>query len=461
MNKQAAEKMSRDLLGKSVGGWVIKTFVNHGKSAVVFEAEKGGLRAALKIFDPEIVDRYGRETQLKRIERERSLIGKKHPNLISIFDGGESGGLLFIAMEYFPGSNLEEKLNAIPKSEIRSIIFQIASAARFLEECSFAHRDIKPANIGISDDFKVAKLLDFGVIRPFDLSNVTDEGEQHFFVATLRYSSPELLFREEQQTVEAWRAVTFYQLGAVVHDLLMKKPLFNEITEPYGRLVRAVEREIPIVDSPEADPDLRLLAQNCLAKDPTHRLSTVDWSDFNRPKVADPMESARRRIAQHRVASAQSNAEPPLPPQDLLSAQAYAMRTAIHSSVIAAIKAEGLPRYSQEEILSDNPYLLKVVFEPSSSDGARHFLGFYCGGTVLDSSPESKELHLSACIAASGNVLPRQPKDDAPKFTLVGALIDQDIRMNIQQRLLLAYAESLDSPLSSEPVVWLNIEGPL
>jgi serine/threonine protein kinase len=166
------------------------------------------MQGALKVFDPDIVDRYGREPQLKRIEREKSLIGKTHPHLINIYDGGEEDGFLYIAMEYFPGSNLEEKLAEIPKTEVRSIISQIAAAARFLEECSFAHRDIKPANIGISDDLKTVKLLDFGVIRPLDLTNVTDQGEQHFFVATLRYSPPELLFREELHTLEAWRAIT-------------------------------------------------------------------------------------------------------------------------------------------------------------------------------------------------------------------------------------------------------------
>jgi serine/threonine protein kinase len=461
MNKQAAEKMSRDLIGKSIGGWGIQSYINHGKSAVVFWAEKAGQQAALKVFDPDIVERYGRDNQLKRIERERSLIGKSHPNLISIYGGGEDNGLLYIAMEYFRGANLEEKLLEIPKSEIRSLTAQIASAAKFLEECSFAHRDIKPANIGISDDLKFAKLLDFGVIRPFDLSNVTDEGEQHFFVATLRYSPPELLFREEKQTLEAWRAVTFYQLGAVVHDLLMRKPLFSEVTEPYGRLVRAVEREIPIVNSPDADADLRLLAQNCLAKDPTHRLSTVEWSDFNRPKVTDPLESARRRIAQHRVASAQSESVNSQPPQDNFAIQNYEMRTAIHSCVIAAIKAEGLPRYSQEEVSTEDPYLFRVIFEPSPSDGSNHLLCFYCSGKVIDVSPESKELQFWACVASSRHAIPSRPDENAPTFTIKGALIDQDIRSGIQQRLLLAYAESLDSPSSSESASWLNIGGAL
>jgi serine/threonine protein kinase len=122
MNKQIADKMAVELEGKTVGGWRIQQYINHGKSAVVFLAERSGQTAAVKIFDPEIVERYGRDAQLVRINRERTLIGKTHPNLVAILDGGEEGDLLFVAMEYFPGNNLAECLSEIPASEVRSLI---------------------------------------------------------------------------------------------------------------------------------------------------------------------------------------------------------------------------------------------------------------------------------------------------------------------------------------------------
>src|SRR5439155_4719582 len=327
MDKQAADKMSAALLGKTIGGWLIQKYINHGKSAVIFLGQRAGEQSAVKVFDPEIVERYGRDAQLERIKRELSLVGKSHPNLVRIYDGGEDGDLIFVAMEYFSGSNIASVLSEIPASEIRTLISQIATAAKFLEDLSFAHRDIKPENVGLSPDMKSAKVLDLGVIRPFDLSNITDEGDQRYFVGTLQYSPPELLFREEEQSVEAWRAITFYQLGGILHDLLMRKPLFEDFKNPYARLVRAVEREIPRIDSSAADADLRLLAQDCLAKVPGQRLDTVTWEDFSRPKVADPMEAARRRIAQHRVAAAQSP-KAPGSLEDLLGAQSFALRTA-------------------------------------------------------------------------------------------------------------------------------------
>ena len=125
MDKQLADKMSAELLGKTVGGWLLQKYINHGKSAVVFLAQRSGKESAPKIFDPEIVQRYGRDAQLTRISRELSLIGKSHPNLVPIYDGGEDGKHLFVAMEYFEGRKVAECLLEIPSAEKRTLISQI------------------------------------------------------------------------------------------------------------------------------------------------------------------------------------------------------------------------------------------------------------------------------------------------------------------------------------------------
>jgi len=452
--------MTSALLGTTIGGWLIEKYINHGKSAVVFLASKGAQNAALKVFDREIVDRYGRDAQRKRVERERSLSDKSHPNLVRVFDAGEDGEFLFVAMEYFQGKNLAQVLPLIPRAEVRSLISQIASAAKFLEEVSFAHRDIKPENVGVSPDMKSAKLLDFGVVRPFDLSNITDVGEQQHFIGTLQYSPPELLFREEEQSIEAWRAITFYQLGAVLHDLLMRRPLFEEFKNPYTRLVRAVEREIPLVDNPEADADLRLLAQNCLAKVPGQRLDTVKWEDFSRRKVADPMDAARRRIAQHKVAAAQDS-EVPRAFDELLDAELYTLRTSIHAATVAKIAAEGLPRYSiTQNTTQSHGYSLRVLFSPSPKDGLECHFAVYCQGLVVDPSATLHELRIWACVGPTCESVPGDPDPSAPSRAIKGALIEQDIRLHVQECLLFAYADALDArPKPIGTVQWFTLGG--
>ena len=239
-----AKRMAEELINQRVGHWHILRYINAGKSAAVFEGEKDGQQCALKIFDPELVERFGKATQLGRIKRELSLIGEHHPHLVKIFDGGEcaASGYLYVAMEFIDAPNLGSALTLVPREKIASLLHQIASAARFLEEKQLAHRDIKPDNIAVFPDFSQAVLLDLGVLRPFGDPSLTDDNAM-IFVGTSRYSSPEFLLRNEKDTPEGWRAITFYQLGAVLHDLIMRQPLFKEFSDPPALLVEAVKSD--------------------------------------------------------------------------------------------------------------------------------------------------------------------------------------------------------------------------
>lgn len=242
--------MASELLNMTIGGWHIDSFCKGGKSALVFKSHKDDIVGALKVFDSDLIDRFGSDSQAARIERELSLKGKEHPNLVKILDGGrcDTSGYWYIVMEYIDAPTLAEILETLPRESIRPIISQVASAAQFLEDLQLAHRDIKPDNIAIYRDFRNAVLLDLGVIRPFGMSEMTDE-DQVTFVGTLQYSSPEFLIRDEIDTMEGWRAVTFYQLGAVLHDMIMRKRIFSDFVNPYARLVKAIEQEIPHIEA--------------------------------------------------------------------------------------------------------------------------------------------------------------------------------------------------------------------
>ena len=132
----------------------------------MFEAEKDGQQAALKVFDPKLAERFGKATQLVRIERERGLIGEHHPHLVQIFDGGEciKSGYLSIAMEFIDAPNLGTSLTLVPREKIATLLHQIASASLFLEEKNLAHRDIKPENIAVLPDFSPDRSTRFGCI---------------------------------------------------------------------------------------------------------------------------------------------------------------------------------------------------------------------------------------------------------------------------------------------------------
>jgi serine/threonine protein kinase len=299
MDSIQAKRLSDSVQGLSVGGWHISGFFGNGKSAVVLPAVRDTQQGAIKIFHEELIERFGKAAQLERIFREKSLVDADHPNLVRILDGGECAvtGHLYVVMEQLPYENLQEKLATLPDAAVRHVISQIASAARYLEDRGLAHRDIKPENIAVADDFSRAILMDLGVLRPFGPSNLTDV-DQRSFIGTLRYSSPEFLLRQEKESLEGWRAVTFYQLGAVLHDMLMKKPLFYNHSEPFSELVNAVQNEKPEIHA--ADATSVALANRCLVKNPTTRLELVTWSDFTdvpQDRTADAA-AARARVRQ-------------------------------------------------------------------------------------------------------------------------------------------------------------------
>jgi serine/threonine protein kinase len=294
--------MSAELKGRKIAEWMIGDLIDYGKSALILDASKGNDSCILKVFDPEIVERYGEEVQRERVTRERALVGKSHPNLVPILDAGEDAGFFYVAMEKVPGKPLSKRLSEVPRNQIWSLIGQVAAAAEFLEVLGFAHRDIKPDNILVTDDFTRAVLLDLGVLKPFAGKAVTDL-EKMPFIGTLQYSSPEFLKRREDPTVEGWRALTFYQLGAVLHDMIMKKRIFSEHEEPFARLVDAVTYVNSEIAAADVAPHLVSLAKTCLSKKPEHRLAYVKWDDFQ-PKDLSPASLANLRDQVKRNAEA-------------------------------------------------------------------------------------------------------------------------------------------------------------
>lgn len=197
----------------------------------------------------------------------------------------------------------------VPEGNIPSLIEQLVSACEFLEGHGLAHRDIKPANIVLLEDMSRLVLLDFGVLKPVGEVGLTDTDGQRLFVGTLQYSSPEFLLRDEENDADGWRALALYQVGAVLHDLIMRRPIFEEFVHPYAALVNAVQHETPSVGS-EAVPSYLIHAcQMALVKDPAKRLALVSWEAFRPPVATSAGDAARQRISKRLLlADAQSEA---------------------------------------------------------------------------------------------------------------------------------------------------------
>lgn len=452
--------MQKELEGQEVGGWTLAECIGHGKSALVFRARRAGQDGAVKIFDRELVERFGKAPQRERVLRERSLVGKHHPHLIEILDAGEDDGrdLFFVVMALFPGKNLAEVLAQVPATQTHSLIAQVASAARFLEGLGLAHRDIKPENIGVSADFSTAVLLDLGVLRPVGFSTITDQDGQLTFVGTLQYSPPELLQREEQDSSDGWRAVTFYQLGGVLHDLITRKPLFADFLTPYGRLVEAVSHRNVTIDAAGIAPELRMLAQDCLVKDPHQRLQLVTWERFEKaPAAHGDMAALRERIAQRRrsaaVTAAPQTAEPTRAQRDAVAV----LRNRLERILRDACHETHMPPFSVRTNDSEVAKL-SIFFAPSRAHAVSVAFAVIVDGRITDVDSDVIAVQAAAVAAATESGLPSEAPADRLAQVFHGVRADDVLAVRLADVLLVALDWAQEHPLQDEASpTWLHL----
>lgn len=448
MDSTQANHLRDSLQGQIVGGWTIDGFFGNGKSAVVLPATKGTVEAAIKVFHPELVERYGKAVQLERILREKSLVGAEHPNLVRILDGGECPvtGHLFVVMERLPYRNLHEVLKDVPLEVVPKLIAQVASAARFLEDRGLVHRDIKPENIAVTDDFSRAILLDLGVLRPIGLSDLTDVN-QRSFIGTLRYSSPEFLLRQEEDTPEGWRAVTFYQLGAVLHDMLMKRPLFEEHSEPFSELVEAVKSQVPTIYSEDARSVG--LANRCLVKKAATRLELVSWADFS---DAAPQDSSSAVAARERIKQRQKYFQASMPGSAVPAAEAQrVVRQALDDlcnrfeSRIAALMNDlqcfPLRATKSEKDTSSRRCTTCVHFEQDNEMGLPHRLTLMFEIVLIDDN-QGTPIYRAASAAVLSDVEVAPPQLQPTKHFFTGELQTMLDSPSLEQQFLDALEEA-------------------
>ena len=265
--------------------WTVGNQLGQGGTASVFEVESPGGIRALKIYDRRFSEDTKGQLELRRLDRQVALEGHDCPWLVQFYEGGKFEGRLFVLMSRASGGELEKRLKDVPRERIRGIVGQVAQAAAFLRSKDLCHRDIKAANVFVSDDFEHTTLLDISVIRNVQdsIGVGTDHDGQLPVLATARYSPPEYLFRLAEPSQELWNALNVYQLGALLHDLIMREPLFEteyqKSAENRYRFAWVVATTIPEVHADDVDQDLVFTAKRALDKD-WQRRSSLNLEDF-------------------------------------------------------------------------------------------------------------------------------------------------------------------------------------
>lgn len=189
--------------GQAFAGYTILRVLGTGGMGEVYLAEHPRLprRDALKVLGTEVS--HDAEYR-QRFNQEAEMVATlRHPNIVTIYDRGDSDGQLWIAMEFVDGTDAfrlmsEQYRSGVPAEQVVHIVTAVADALDYAHSRDVLHRDIKPANILLGrsgSGIESVMLADFGVARW--AGQHSDLTGTEATVGTVTYASPEQLTGQE------------------------------------------------------------------------------------------------------------------------------------------------------------------------------------------------------------------------------------------------------------------------
>jgi serine/threonine-protein kinase len=229
-----------------------------GRMVAIKTIRLEGLAAAGASLD-ELVNRFKREAMVSA--------QLKHPNIVTIYDIGESNGTSYLAMEFIDGVGLDRMIAAagrLPVERAASLAGQVADGLDFAHRHNVVHRDIKPANIMVEAGDRV-KVTDFGIARVIDsVENLTATGS---LLGTPSYMSPE----QARGSALDGRSDLF-AVGCILYEMVVGKKAFRgeSIT---GLIFKIITEEPPPMreHDPTVPDELVRIVAKALAKLPEAR----------------------------------------------------------------------------------------------------------------------------------------------------------------------------------------------
>jgi len=265
------------MIGKTVSHYRVSRQIGHGGMGEVYLADDLILnrKVALKVL-PEVFrsdpDRKG------RFEREaRLLAALNHPNIVTIYDIGQTDDATYIVMEYVAGKTLYE---LIPHKGMRLPVVlkhavQIAGALARAHGAGVIHRDLKPSNVMV-DEHEQVKVLDFGLAKRAEVvgteaETATTLTAPYTVLGTVAYMSPE---QAEGGHIDARSDI--FSFGSLLYEMLTGQRAFAGDTRASTIALILREDPKPLSHVVEGVPrDVERLVRRCLRKDPEQRYQTM------------------------------------------------------------------------------------------------------------------------------------------------------------------------------------------
>jgi serine/threonine-protein kinase len=253
----------------AAGRYRIEQALGHGGMAVVYLAHDEELHrpVAVKVLAQHLAsDDHFRA----RFFQESKLASRlSHPNVVQVYDAGETDGSPYIVMEYVPGDTVAQR-GKLSHAEAVPLALQACAGLQHAHRAGLVHRDVKPANLLVRHD-DVLKIADFGIARATDVTRLTQHGT---VLGTAAYLSPEQAAGEEVTT-----ATDIYSLGAVIYELLTGRvPYeFESLAELAAQQAGGVITPLRDLEPSVPEP-VEAAVMHALAREPSFRPASA--SDF-------------------------------------------------------------------------------------------------------------------------------------------------------------------------------------
>ena len=249
------------------------------------DTKQHGRKVALKVLPPELTRS---ESRLRRFKQEaRAVLALNHPNILTIYEIGQTADTNYIATEYIEGETLRHCLWRGPMKldETLGVGIQIAMALEAAHTAGIVHRDIKPENIMLRQDKFVrdrfVKVLDFGLAKLTDRDTPANDPEAvtipitetspGAIMGTTGYMSPEQALGDNID-----ERSDIFSLGVVLYEMVAGEPPFKGKTDSHTRVSIIDHEPVPLVQHVATVPrQFERIVSKALAKDRLKRYQTI------------------------------------------------------------------------------------------------------------------------------------------------------------------------------------------